>query len=160
MGVQEHIADLAAPAAAAAGLVVEDVKVSSAGKHTRVIVTVDLPETELGSASLDAIAAASHSIGAALDEANVPATEYILEVSTPGTDRPLIEPRHFMRARTRKVMLEMTDGTKRDGRLADVADGALVLDLNGETILVPLADVARGSVVVELKRLDPEKEGR
>ncbi len=154
MGVQEHIADLAAPAAAAAGLVVEDVKVSPAGKRTRVLITVDLPESELGSASLDAIAEASRGIGAALDEANVPTSEYTLEVSTPGTDRPLTESRHFMRARTRKVALEMADGTKREGRLTDVAGGVLILDVDGEAATIPLADVTRGSVIVELKRLD------
>jgi ribosome maturation factor RimP len=154
MDIQDRIADLATPGATAAGLVVDAVKVSPAGKRTKVQVFVDLPPTEVGSAELDAVAAASRDIGKALDDADVPSTPYVLEVSTPGTDRPLTEPRHFMRARTRKVELDLTNGSTLAGRLTDATDQALTLEVDGTDTTVPLADVARGRVVVELKRLD------
>lgn len=155
MDISSQIADLAAPGAAAAGLVVDGVEVTAAGKRSRVTVTLDLPETEVGSASLDAIAEASRAIGAALDEANVPSTPYVLEVSTPGTDRPLTERRHFLRARTRLVNLTLTDGTTASGRLTDVDGDDLVLD--GET-RVALAGVAAGAIEVELKRFEAEED--
>lgn len=158
MDIQQRIADLAQPGAADAGLVVESVTVSPAGKRTRVTVIVDLPATEVGSADLDRVADASRSIGRALDEANVPSTPYTLEVSTPGADRELTEPHHFMRARTRKVELTLAAGDTLTGRLTDVTDGALVLDVDGETRPVPMDDVTRGHVIVELKRA-PNEEG-
>ncbi|WP_062516945.1 ribosome maturation factor RimP [Demequina gelatinilytica] len=152
MDISGRIIELAAPAAEAVGLVVEGVDVTAAGKRSRVLVTVDLPETEVGSADLDKVAEASRSIGAALDEANVPSTPYVLEVSTPGTDRALTERRHFLRARTRLLELRLADGTV-TGRLTDVDGDELVLDVDGEQRRVPLGDVTEGRIVVELKRL-------
>lgn len=151
MDIESRIADLAAPGAAAAGLVVDGVAVSAAGKHSRVLITVDLPETEIGSASLDAIAEASRVIGAALDDASVPSGPYTLEVSTPGTSRPLTERRHFMRARTRLVVLDLADGTTATGRLTDVDGDDLVID---DGARIPLDSVVRGEIQVEFKKLD------
>lgn len=154
MDLSTRIAELAGTAAVTAGLELDGVTVSPAGKRTRVVVTVDLPETEVGSADLDAVADASRAIGAALDEANVPSTPYTLEVSTPGTDRPLTERRHFMRARTRKVTLQLAAGGELTGRLTDVDGDTVVLAVNDTEERVALADVTQGRVVVELKRLD------
>jgi len=155
MDISSRITELASPAAAAAGLVVEDVTVTAAGKRSRVLVTLDLPETEVGAADLDRIADASRAIGAALDEANVPSTPYVLEVSTPGTDRALTERRHFLRARTRLVELRLEDGAT-TGRLTDVDGDELVLDQDGAERRVPLSEVLDGRIVVELKRLGEE----
>ena len=156
MDLSNRIAELAAPAAREAGLELDGVTVSPAGKKTRVVVTVDLPETEIGSADLDAVAAASRAISAALDEANVPSTPHVLEISTPGTDRPLTERRHFMRARTRKVALALVDGTEVTARLTAVEDDILVLDAPHGEERIQVADVAEGRIEVELKRLDQE----
>ncbi|WP_062462208.1 ribosome maturation factor RimP [Demequina soli] len=152
MDISSRIIELAAPAAEAAGLVLDGVDVTAAGKRSRVLVTVDLPETEVGSADLDRVAEASRLIGSALDEANVPSTPYVLEVSTPGTDRVLTERRHFMRARTRLVDLRLAEGAL-TGRLTDLDGDELVLDVDGEERRVPLAQVTDGRIVVELKRL-------
>ncbi len=154
MDLTTRIAELASPAAREAGLELDGVKVSPAGKRTRVLVTVDLPETQVGSADLDTVAAASRAIGAALDEANVPSTPYVLEVSTPGAERDLTERKHFMRARTRKVALALTAGGQLTGTLDEVDGDTLVLTAEGVEERVPLADVERGKVVVEFKRLD------
>ncbi|MFW7414002.1 ribosome maturation factor RimP [Demequina sp. SO4-18] len=154
MDLTSRIAELAAPAAREAGLELDSVTVTAAGKRSRVLVAVDLPETEVGSADLDAVAAASRAIGAALDEANVPSTPYLLEVSTPGADRPLTERRHFMRARTRKIALTLATGGKLAGVLEDVDGDVLVIAAEGVTERVAIADVAQANVVVELKRLD------
>lgn len=154
MDLSTRIAELVAPAAAGAGLELDSVNVTQAGKRSRVVVTVDLPETEVGSADLDSVAQASRAIGAALDQANVPSTPYTLEVSTPGTDRPLTQRRHFMRARTRKVALARVAGGEVEGRLTDVDGDTLVLDVAGREERIGLAEVREGRVIVELKRLD------
>jgi ribosome maturation factor RimP len=146
--IENRIADLAAPAAAEAGLIVDGVEVAKSGGQLRVVVTVDLPDEELGSASLDAIAEASRAIGKALDEANVPADAYLLEVGTPGLSRPLTERRHFLRARTRLVALDLNDGTIVKGRLTDVDGDDAVLD--GER-RVPLATIVVGSIEIDFK---------
>lgn len=155
MDISSRITELATPAAQTAGLVVEDVTVEAAGKRSRVLITLDLPETEVGSADLDRIADASRAIGAALDEANVPENPYVLEVSTPGTSRPLTERRHYMRARTRLVALTLGEGTL-TGRLREVEGDELVLDVDGEERRVPLAEVRKGRIEVEMKRISED----
>lgn len=157
MDISRQIADLATPGADAAGLVVDGVTVSPAGKRTRVLITLDLPETEVGSASLDAIAVASRAIGAALDEANVPKNEYTLEVSTPGTDRPLTERRHFMRARSRLVTLDLAEGATATGRIVAVEDDSVVLEADGEQMSYALTDIADGRIEIEMKKIKAAK---
>ena len=154
MDITERIADLAAPGVEATGLVIDGVEVHKAGKRSRVVVTVDLPETEIGSADLDAIAEASRAIGKALDEDDVMAGEYLLEVSTPGTSRPLTERRHFMRARTRLVVIDLVSGDQARGRLSDVTDDAVMLDGDAGEVTVPFANIARGQIELELKRIE------
>lgn len=149
MSLSDRIAALAAPAAEAAGLVIDGVEVASAGKRTRVTVTLDLPEDAVGSADLDAIAEASRGIGAALDAANEPAGAYVLEVSTPGLDRPLTERRHFARARGRLVSIQLADGGSREGRVAAVGDDGVTLGEGDDATTLAWGDVSRGSIVLE-----------
>lgn len=153
MDVSGQIAELAGPAAQSAGMIVDGVDVANAGSRTRVLVTVDLPDDAIGAAELDTVAEASRAIGAALDEAGVPKGAYVLEVSTPGTDRILTERRHFLRARTRMVELDLTDGTQTIGRLSDLIEDTLVLDNDGVVERIALADVTRGRVQVEFKKM-------
>lgn len=152
----ERVRDVVAPAVRAAGLFLEDVTVHPAGRRTLVRVTVDLEADRTGSIDLDSIAEVSRAVAAALDESTVLRGEHVLEVSSPGTDRPLTEPRHFMRARGRLVTLTLADGGVVSGRL--VAADEATIELEDRT--VPLADVVRGKVEVELARLDeaPEEE--
>ena len=148
MGLESRIMDVAAPAAATVGLIVDSVEIDKAGGSQVVLITVDLPDEDIGSASLDAVAAASRAISKALDEANVPEDAYTLEISTPGISRPLTERRHFLRARTRLVSLDLTDGTIVKGRLTDVDGDDAVID--GER-RVPLANVVIGAIDIDFK---------
>lgn len=156
MDATSRIAALAGPAAESAGLIVDGVEVAPAGTRTRVLITLDLPEDQIGSASLDAITAASRAIGAVLDEADVLTGAYDLEVSTPGLSRPLTELRHFKRARTRLVTVTRTDGITVKGRLTDVDGEDLLLDADAGLVRVPFAEVKRGKVEIEFRRLDDE----
>ena len=157
----QRVRDTAEPVVAAAGLVLEDVEVARAGRRSVVRLVLDLHEDTVGSLDLDFLADASRDIGTALDEADVIPGEYTLEVSTPGTSRPLTQLRHFKRARTRLVRLTLRDGGSAFGRLRAVEDDTLVLDpvdpatgrdTAGDPRRLPLADVARGAVEVELSR--------
>ena len=98
---------------------------------------------------------------AALDETSPVNGEYTLEVSTPGTSRPLTQLRHFKRARTRLVRLTLRDGTAAFGRLAAVegteltfspVDAATSRDVAGDPLTIAFADIASAAVEVELTR--------
>ena len=143
---------LAEPLARDAGLVVESVTVTPAGKRRVLRVIVDLPEDSTGGVPMDAVATAAQSISAALDESPVMGgMPYVLEVSSPGADRPLTERRHWLRARGRLVNVLAVDGTPPPppGRLTDVTPAGVVLDGDRE---IPWATVASGRVELEFGR--------
>ncbi|MFE5342115.1 ribosome maturation factor RimP [Isoptericola sp. NPDC056578] len=152
----EAVRRVVTPAVDAADLFLEDVVVTQAGAKSVVRVTVDLPEDVPGSLDSDTLGDVSRAISAALDADDVVPGAYTLEISTPGTSRPLTEVRHFRRARGRLVVLRLRTGGTTSGRLVEVEAGAgddaeLVLE---DGTRVPLADVRQGKIEVELKRLD------
>ena len=75
--------------------------------------------------SLDDAADVSRDVSALLDAGNALGdVPYTLEVSSPGVDRPLTEPRHWRRARGRLVRVKVTGEGPVEGRvLAADADG-------------------------------------
>lgn len=148
------------PVVAGTGLYLEDVRLVRAGTETVVRITLDLPDDEVGSLDSDRLGEASKAISSALDDADVASGQYTLEVSTPGTSRPLTEPRHFRRARKRLVRLTLVDGTVVSGRVVDVVGSeggdTVVLD---DGVRVALDQVRKGKVEVELKRLEDDEAG-
>jgi ribosome maturation factor RimP len=154
--LREDVRQVIEPVVREAGLFLEDVTVSRAGARSVVRVVLDLPEDSEGSLDLDTVAEVSRPVSAALDDVEVLPGAYTLEVSTPGTDRALTQPRHFRRARGRVVRLVLTDGGTVEGRLQAV-DDALHLEVSGargrsQERAVPIEDVVRGHVQVELRR--------
>jgi ribosome maturation factor RimP len=153
----QRVHEAVQPVVDAAGLALEDVTVAPAGRRTVVRVVVDLDDDAIGSLDSEALASVSRGISAALDAADPVRGAYVLEVSTPGTDRPLTELRHFRRARTRLVRLATRDGSVVAGRLVQAESSGLVVDTGSGSVAVAIADVVRGAVEVELAR--PEEEG-
>jgi ribosome maturation factor RimP len=155
----DAVREVVRPVVEAAELHLEEVTVTRAGSKSVVRITIDLPDDAVGSLDSDALGEASRAISAALDVDDVVAGAYTLEISTPGTSRPLTELRHFKRARTRLVTLKMLDGSQVEGRLTDVLDDGdgdvLVLD---DDRRIPVGDVRRGKVEVELKRLEDAQD--
>lgn len=164
----ERLRATLAPLVADAGLALEDVEIRRRGGTTEVGVVVDLPEDALGSVDLDTIAAITRTVSDRLDDEDAVLGQdpYELEVSTPGAERALTEPRHFRRARTRLLAIRTRGGEDLTGRLLDVsAEG--VLTLRPETspgarpsarrrprpdLELPLADVASATVLLEFSR--------
>ncbi|WP_200942162.1 ribosome maturation factor RimP [Angustibacter sp. Root456] len=158
--------DAIAPAAADLGLVVEEVVAAPAGSRRLLRVVVDLADDRADDAaalSLDAVAEASRRISEVLDADDVVPGAYVLEVTSPGVDRPLTDPRHFRRNRRRKVEVRLRDGSSVTGRVVEAGE-ALELDVEGPkkgtTARRQIAwdDVLRGQVQVEFKPIDGARD--
>jgi ribosome maturation factor RimP len=108
---------------ARAGYEIEDVVIDSRAQPPRITVIAD-GDTAL---DLDTIAVLSRSASSLLDAAPDLDGSYVLEVTSPGIDRPLTSDKHFRRARGRKVELAMADGTQVTGRVGELHDGTLSL---------------------------------
>src|SRR3954447_12280392 len=123
MGAVGAVGGLADEGAAGTGLVVEDVAVQAAGRRRVVRVVVDLPDDALGGVPMDAVAAVSQVLSQRLDETGaMGGSAYVLEVSSPGVDRPLTQRRHWLRARGRLVRVALRDGGTHPGRLTEGID--------------------------------------
>lgn len=147
--VRAQLLDLLDPVVGTAGLDLEDVSVKRAGSRSVVRVVVDSD----GGLDLDAVAEVSRTVSEALDGADdVLRGAYVLEVTSPGVDRPLTAPRHWRRNRDRLVKVVTADGRELSGRIEDAADdaaGAATLRTERGSVEVRYADVRRATIEVE-----------
>jgi len=152
MGISvDGIKELAAPVVGAAGLDLEDVQVAKVGKREKLTVIVDAD----GGVDLDAIAEVSSALSAELDaREDVASSPYVLEVTSPGVDRPLTDPRHWRRAKDRLVTVDLTDGSSVTGRVVSSDEASVVLEVDGAHRDVAFADIDRAIVQVEFDRKD------
>jgi ribosome maturation factor RimP len=140
---QRQVIDLLAGEFARAGYDIEDVVVDAAARPPRVTVVADGDE----GLDLDAVAQLSRLASALLDDLDSQA--YVLEVTSPGVDRPLSTDTHYRRAQGRLVELTFSDGSVLTGRLGE---------LRGTTVDVVVRDGARRALSVrEIPRDDIAK---
>lgn len=147
----EALRDLLAPVVEGLGYELDALSVTPAGRRRVVRVTVD-GDTPV---DLDTVADISRALGSALDGANaLGSTAYVLEVGSPGVERPLTEVRHWRRAIGRLVEVSPQPGAGGafTGRLLTVADSGAVLDVGGTPRTVGWAAVDRARVQVEFRR--------
>jgi ribosome maturation factor RimP len=139
----------------AAGLDLEAVEITPAGKRRLVRVAVDKD----GGVNLDDIADATKQVSRLLDDSDVMGEQpYTLEVTSPGIDRPLSLPRHWRRNVSRLVKVTTTGNETLTGRIIEADDQRAVLDVKGVTRSIDLADVAKARVQVEFNRPTTTKE--
>ncbi len=151
-----RIADVIRPVVAAAGMDLESVRVSAAGRRRLLRVVVD---SDRG-VSLDDAAAISRELSAALDTVDVMGDfPYTLEVSSPGVDRPLTDPRHWRRAVGRLVEATVTDAGASGsicGRVVAADSDGVTLDVEGARRRFGYPALGVGAVQVEFGHLQPE----
>jgi ribosome maturation factor RimP len=136
----------------AVGLDVEAIELTPAGKRRLLRVAVDKD----GGVTLDDIAEATREVSRLLDDADVMGEHpYTLEVTSPGTDRPLTLPRHWRRNKGRLVKVACKDGAALTGRITDSGESTATLDVDGVAREVAFDDVAKARVQIEFNR----KEG-
>lgn len=133
------------------GVDLEDLSVSAAGRRQVVRVVVDRD----GGVDLDLIAEISRQVSDLLDRPDLAALvpgPFVLEVTSPGVDRPLTQPRHWRRNVGRLVEVTSTDGSVVVGRVLEADDVRAVLDTDGQAEDLPYTSVGRAVVQVEFTR--------
>ena len=156
----ERIVGLLEPAVAALGMDLEDVRISSAGRRRLLRIVVDAD----GGVSLDDMALASRELSATLDRAAAMGeASYTLEVSSPGVDRPLTEPKHWRRAVGRVVSAPLrsqpgTSATAPDatvtGRVAGADSSGVRIDVDGASREFGYSELGPGRIQIEFAPLD------
>ena len=135
------------------GVDVESVEVQKAGRRHVVRIVVDRD----GGVDLDLVAEVSRKASELLDApplADVVTGAYVLEVTSPGVDRPLTLPRHWRRAVGRLVDVQLSEGSALRGRVLRTDEAEAVLDVEGQERAIAFGDVQRAVVQVEFNRPD------
>ncbi|HVE95457.1 MAG TPA: ribosome maturation factor RimP [Pseudonocardiaceae bacterium] len=137
-------------AVAGTGFELESLEEVRAGQRWLVRVIVD---SDAG-VGLDDIATVSRAVSLALDERDeLLGGPYTLEVTSPGVDRPLTQPRHWRRNRLRLVRITVADdGTELVGRIGDCDDEGVTLLVSGALRWVRYAELRRAVVEVEFRQ--------
>jgi ribosome maturation factor RimP len=146
---EDRIADVIRPVVAAAGMDLEAVRVTAAGRRRLLRVVVDRD----GGVSLDDAAVVSRDLSAALDSVAVMGDlPYTLEVSSPGVDRPLTDRRHWRRAVGRLVTVTVTDSGSSQpvtGRICGADADEVIMDVEGARRHFAYAALGPGAIQVE-----------
>ncbi len=159
-----HLLEALRPVVEQTGYDLEDVTVSSAGRRSLVRVSVDAE----GGIDLDGVAEVSRAVSEVLDapgrggeltETVLPGP-YVLEVSSPGVDRPLTQPRHWRRASGRLVRVSAGE-RQVTGRVVEVSDAGVTFDVAGARHAYAWSELGEGKVQVEFNRpaADAERQG-
>jgi ribosome maturation factor RimP len=135
-----------------AGYDLEDLVVTSAGRRRLVRIVVDRD----GGVTLDDTAALSRTVSLALDDQSdlFGDAPFVLEVTSPGVDRPLTAERHWRRNLGRLVKVERSEpGTPPVvGRIIAVEPSRVTVETEDGALELALSEVTRAVVQVELNR--------
>ncbi|KDP92894.1 hypothetical protein ER13_05785 [Brevundimonas sp. EAKA] len=169
-----QLLELIDPIAESLGLEVVRVRLMTGSKRQRLQIMAERPSDR--DISVEQCAKLSRAVSEVFDAADPIAGEYMLEVSSPGIDRPLTRPIDFDLFEGEEARLEtdrMIEGRKRfKGVLAGYEDGNVLIDLDGEeeTALIPfdwLSDaklvltdaLMKRGAAIRAARGEPEDDG-
>lgn len=146
---QTQVIELLGAEFARAGFEIEDVVIDARTRPPRILVIADGDD----GLDLDTAATLSRSASALLDGVDTFDDHYVLEISSPGVDRPLTSAKHFRRARGRKVDVVRSDGSKLTGRVGETTEDTVALVIRAgrdwTVCEIPFGDIAKAVVQVE-----------
>ena len=138
--------ELVEPYLAAERLELDDLEISGQGKGRILRVTVDGENL-----TIDRLADLSRGLSRLLDNETDIEGQYQLEVSSPGLERKLKRPTHYVKSVGREVVTKVAEGdtkTTLRGRLAAAGDDSFTIDVEGgEAQVVKYADVITAKTV-------------
>jgi ribosome maturation factor RimP len=110
--------------------------------------------------TIDDCADVSRQLGDIIDIKEIIDHEYVLEVSSPGLNRPLRREKDFIRAIGHKIKLKMKEAVNGQkhftGVLKNCTDGIVFLESLENIIELPFNDIEKSSIVYDF---DNNKEG-
>ena len=129
------------------GFCLVEIKLARYKQNYRVQVFVDSDH----GVTIDDCARLSKLVGSALDVADIIDSRYVLEMSSPGLDRPLQDSRDFRRTIGRRMeVLVFRDGRESTllGTLTGMDDEVLTLSDGNDAIRIALSDIRQGKIII------------
>lgn len=126
---------------------VELVELNFARRHGSASLRLLVDRRE-GGISIGDCARLNSKLGNILDACNLIEERYVLEVSSPGLDRPLKEKSDFLRCLNREVKVFLKEPINGriefDGTVLQAQEGFVVIDSAGEILEIPIGNITKG----------------
>lgn len=150
-GLEEKLKALAAPVVEGLGMELVDLVYTS--EHGRKVVRLFIDKP--GGVTVDDCSDVSREFGTALDVEDPIPQRYVLEVSSPGLDRPLVREKDFTRyigKRARIKSKQPIEGRRNFKAVIDgVGDGkVLVTDFDGRRFEIELTNIEKARLEIEI----------
>jgi ribosome maturation factor RimP len=145
--LKTEIEKIAEPILAQEGFDLVEIKLSRFKKNYRLQIFADSDH----GITIDECAFLSRLVGTALDTSDVIENKYVLEISSPGLDRPLHSDRDFKRKIGEAMAVDVIeDGRERTvkGTLTSVENDMLILDGEDGGEKIALAHVRQGKIIL------------
>lgn len=147
-GLIGRLRELVEPTAEAMGFRVVRIRMVGGSPQTLQI----MAERFDGTMTVDDCADLSHAVSALLDVDDPISGEYMLELSSPGIDRPLVREDDFDRFagyEAKVETLELIDGRKRFRGMLKGSDGdQILIDMDGTIARLPFDQIAEAKLVM------------
>lgn len=141
--IEEQIWDMLESYLRAEGIELDDVEVGGGGAARLCRITLDAE----GGIDSDRLSQISPAISRLLDESDLFASSYMLEVSSPGLERKLRRPSHFAKSVGREVMVKTVDREVHRGVLTAVNGDRFTVSTDDGDIDLSYADVTSAKTV-------------
>lgn len=150
--LREKLEQLLAPVVTALGYELVLLEFSPNSKHGLLRLYID---TAAG-ITVEDCEKVSREVAATLDVEDPISTAYSLEVSSPGLDRPLVRPEHYVRFLNEQARIQLVaplNGRRRFvGWIRNVTDSAVSLQTAEGSVDLPFAEIERARLVPEYDR--------
>lgn len=145
--IEQRLTEMLEPAVDALGYELLGIEFISAGKHSVLRLYIDHEQ----GITVDDCADISHQVSAILDVEDPISTEYNLEVSSPGMERPLFKLTHYQRVLNENIFVQLRipvmNRRKWKGQLVAVEGDMITLDVDGEQQRIALSNVQKAHVI-------------
>ena len=147
--LREKLLELLAPELEALGYELVELDAPAPGGTGTLRIYIDSDD----GIGLDDCEKASHRVSGLLDVEDPIHGHYVLEVSSPGLDRPLRTEEHFRRQAGMLVKILLPAGRpgrrRYKGRIESVEDGMINIEVDGEQVSLPLSEIESARLVPE-----------
>lgn len=148
--IQDQLTKLLEPVVLSLGCELWGVEFHAHGRQSLLRIYIDKKE----GISVDDCARVSRQAGSVLDVEDPIKSEYTLEVSSPGMDRPLFQLRHYEESIGERVSLRLRmayDGRRKfTGLLKGIENEEIVLEVENEEYILPFETIEKANIVPQI----------
>lgn len=133
------------------GMQIELVELDLVGSRARPTLKILVDKTE-GGISLNECAELNRLIGELLDSGNIIDMAYVLEVSSPGVDRPLKTKNDFLRCIGKEAVFYLSEPVsgriELQGEVKGIEGDSVLVGMSGQTLAIPLDKINKAKQVI------------